>query len=76
MGVFFNITNKETELNKLANSQSNDTWVVQEMGDCHTYPAVDSGPPQASTKLLGVVPVVLEESLGLIEGALSRRFYF
>ena len=50
--------------------------MVQKSGDCHTYPAVDSGSPQASTKLLGVVPIVLEESQGLIKGALRRRFYF
>ena len=47
-----------------------------ENGGLSYVPSYRFGSPQASMKLLGVVPIVLEELLGLIEGALSRRFYF
>jgi hypothetical protein len=41
-------------------------------GVVHT-PDIDWVSPQASTKLLGIVPVVLVKALGLVEGALSNR---
>ena len=47
-----------------------------ENGGISYVPSCRFGFPQASTKLLGVVPIVLEESQGLIKGALRRCFYF